>query len=65
VEETFYAGNPVATGPYSIVTGNGLFVRGSDSNTGNVVACVFTGNKGWGVLEHSFLGNTTSDATVS
>lgn len=57
-EDGFYSQHPDAQGAsYEVITGNGIFVRGDDSNGGIVLSCLTTGNAGWGVLDYSFLGN--------
>lgn len=66
-EDEYYRnpGNQLAKGvPYSIVTGHGLFTRGSDSNVGTIASCYFSGNKGYAVVEHSQYGNTYVGCTA-
>jgi hypothetical protein len=50
-------GNATASGSYRIIVGHGIYTHGDDANVGNVSACLFQNNKGWAVLEDSFLGN--------
>jgi hypothetical protein len=50
--------------PYSIITGHGLFTRGSDANVGTIASCYFSGNKGYAVVEHSMYGNTYVGCTA-
>lgn len=38
--------------------GHGIFTRGNDVNAGYVMGVDCTGNRGWGIYDNSFLGNT-------